>query len=145
MLRHVLAYVTFILPPSSGLHCASNGCLVHWFCLSRCLQGTPGGHFNKHQEQWTICSLCFAKHPRSVFEGGVSGCPRLWLPESLVTLTSINRLTVFILVERFVVCFLIFFLPQKCIWARRLQLFFLPCTVGEFLPLYPMEVTKSVT
>lgn len=39
---------------------------------------------------------------------GVSSCPRLWLLESLVTFTSINRLNVFILVERFVVCFLIF-------------------------------------
>lgn len=38
-------------------------------------------------------------------KAGVSSCPGLWLPESPVTCTSINRLDMFILVERFVVCF----------------------------------------
>lgn len=33
-------------------------------------------------------------------KAGVSSCPGLWLPESPITRTSINRLDVFILVER---------------------------------------------
>lgn len=141
MLRHVLAYVTFILLPSSGLHCVSNGCLVHWFCLSRYLQGIPGAILINTRNSGIFVHFYFTKHPSKVcLEVGASSYPWLWLPESLMTLTNISRLNVFILDERFVV-FFFFIFCLRTIFGPQDYIFFVPYTVGTFLPLDPMEVT----